>query len=639
MDGYERLAAHDPDNTAWRRDLASARNTLGSIAHRRGDWRAARAAYEAALNTVRTLAKNDPANSEWQRDLAIALTKIGMLSGAQGAIDEARAAFEESLAVRERLAAHDPGNLRWQSDLADAQAMLSDVLLRLGEAGPALERLRQALTLNEKLATAQPDNPAWQEALGDRNLALCSRLDMSGAPPDGARAACSKALSIAQALAAESPSSDRKWRLARSHAGLAEHHFRHDELAEAQANFEAARDILAALVESDAQNTQWQEDLATTQQGLSDVQFAQEDYFAGLKSFQVALRIRTKLAERDPENAAWQRALALAYERAADITLRATDNEKGALGLYRRSFKIYHEARQRSPNDLGNTLNLSITITKMGDLFWRRKEFDKALTAYRDAVQLREQVVAKHGHLPDWQHMLAESHVHLGQALFARQQVPAAIESFEAAQSLLAALFEHRQEDGRVLIDLARTTESIGSAKLHVGDTAGALAAYRTLAGHLAQLARRQPDEQNWIHGQAHAERLIADAHLADGNVDAAITHFNAGLAVLENRVQSAPDPQSWLSAIAAAAYHAGKSIAGASHDYANAVRDFLARARSPLQAIASNSALEEEQQKWLAEINALLKNTPGADEAVHQDQASPADMPSAPVSAAVQTQ
>ncbi len=92
--------------------------TLGDLAQAAGDSTAARTAYQASLDIRTRLAAADPTNSEWQRDLSISHNKLGDLAQAAGDSTAARTAYQASLDIRTRLAAADPTNSEWQRDLS-----------------------------------------------------------------------------------------------------------------------------------------------------------------------------------------------------------------------------------------------------------------------------------------------------------------------------------------------------------------------------------------------------------------------------------------------------------------------------------------------------------------------------------------
>ena len=74
-------------------------------AGRPGDGRGALVAYRQALGIREALAARDPANTQWQRDLAASHEKIGDVLVAQGGGRGALAAYRQAFAIREPLAA------------------------------------------------------------------------------------------------------------------------------------------------------------------------------------------------------------------------------------------------------------------------------------------------------------------------------------------------------------------------------------------------------------------------------------------------------------------------------------------------------------------------------------------------------
>ena len=73
---FRSLAAADPANTEWQRDLSISHERLGDVAVAAGDLAAARAAYQASLNIRTQLVAADPANTEWQREREAMRQKI-----------------------------------------------------------------------------------------------------------------------------------------------------------------------------------------------------------------------------------------------------------------------------------------------------------------------------------------------------------------------------------------------------------------------------------------------------------------------------------------------------------------------------------------------------------------------------------
>ena len=89
------------------------------------------------------LAAADPSNAGWQRDLSVSHNKIGDVLRAQGDLAGALKAYRESLAVAERLAAADPSNAGWQRDLFVIYWRMADMAEKSGQ-GNARDWWRKA---------------------------------------------------------------------------------------------------------------------------------------------------------------------------------------------------------------------------------------------------------------------------------------------------------------------------------------------------------------------------------------------------------------------------------------------------------------------------------------------------------------
>ena len=84
-------------------------NKLGDVRVAQGDLGGALAAFEAGLAIAERLAAADPANAEWQRDLSVSWDRLGDVRVAQGDLGGALAAFEAGKAIRERSGGGGPG--------------------------------------------------------------------------------------------------------------------------------------------------------------------------------------------------------------------------------------------------------------------------------------------------------------------------------------------------------------------------------------------------------------------------------------------------------------------------------------------------------------------------------------------------
>jgi tetratricopeptide (TPR) repeat protein len=147
---------------------------------------------------MRNLAAADPGNAGWQRDLSVSLEKVGDVRFAAGDRAGALAVYEESLAIRRKLAVADPGNSDWQRDVAVGLNKVADVQFAVGNRAGALSAYDESVAIRRKLATADPGNAGWQADL----VISLYKVSTASDPPQ-ARAALTQALGIAEALARE----------------------------------------------------------------------------------------------------------------------------------------------------------------------------------------------------------------------------------------------------------------------------------------------------------------------------------------------------------------------------------------------------------------------------------------------------
>jgi tetratricopeptide (TPR) repeat protein len=156
-----KLAAADPGNADWQRDVSVSLEKIGDVRLAAGDRAAALAAYEESLAIMRKLVAADPRNAQWQRDVSVGLNRVGDLRLAAGDRAGALASYEESLAIMRKLVAADPGNAQWQADLLINLYNVSTVV----DPPRARAVLREALAIVEmlvregKLTTAQQSWP------------------------------------------------------------------------------------------------------------------------------------------------------------------------------------------------------------------------------------------------------------------------------------------------------------------------------------------------------------------------------------------------------------------------------------------------------------------------------------------------
>ena len=184
----ERLAAADPGNASWQRDLSASEDRIGDVQQAQGDLATALTSYRVSLANAERLAAVDLGNAGWQRDLSVSAHQDWRRAGREGrSRGGARQLPGSHHNIFERLAAADPGNASWQRDLLASQDRIGDVQQAQGDLPAALTSYRASHNIFERLAAADPGNAGWQRDLSVSAHQDWRRAASAGRSAGGAR--------------------------------------------------------------------------------------------------------------------------------------------------------------------------------------------------------------------------------------------------------------------------------------------------------------------------------------------------------------------------------------------------------------------------------------------------------------------
>ncbi|WP_089725702.1 tetratricopeptide repeat protein [Candidatus Thiosymbion oneisti] len=254
----ERLAAADPSNTGWQRDLSVSLNKIGDIKSKQGDLTGALSAYQESKAIREHLAAADPSNAQWQYDLGIANERVGSIKQAQGKLDEALKAFQRKYELVQALTEQDPSNAGWQRDLSASLSRIGDIKSKQGDLTGSLSAYQESKAIAERLADADPSNAGWQR---DLSVSLEKIGDIKAMQGD-----------LAGSLSA----------------------------------YQESRTIRERLADADPSNAGWQHDLSVSLGRVGDIRSKQGDRAGALSVYQESKAIVERLAAADPSNADWQ---------------------------------------------------------------------------------------------------------------------------------------------------------------------------------------------------------------------------------------------------------------------------------------------------------------------------------------------
>jgi tetratricopeptide (TPR) repeat protein len=333
---FERLAATEPSNATWRRDLSVSQERIGDVLAAQGRLDDALSAYRAGLAIRERLAAADPRNATWQRDLSVSQIKVGEVLSAQGRLDDALSAYRAGLAIAERLAAADPSNATWQRDLSVTQNKVGDVLSAQGRLDDALTAYRAGLAIRERLAEADPSNAGWQHDLAVSQDNIGDALSAQGRLDD-ALTAYRAGLVIFVRLAEADPS-NAGWQhdLSVSRNKIGDVLSTQGRLDDALIAYRAALAITEGLVVAGPSNARWRRDLFASLAKVGSIEEQQQNTAAAASHYREAEQIIRRLTALDPSNARWRQDLAVIEQRLAAVSAVSRSGSRQGSALWSR---------------------------------------------------------------------------------------------------------------------------------------------------------------------------------------------------------------------------------------------------------------------------------------------------------------
>ncbi len=186
---------------AWQRALAT--SELAELHAERGDYPAALAASNTAIDSLRTLAAQTPNDRSVRRNLAAMLILAGEYHMARDARAAARACFEEAERIAIALRAERDTDVTALDHQASALSNLADLLLAENQIEAARQRFDALYEASAELARLEPGS---RRRLRDLSVALDKRglVRMDSAPAE-AEASFNTALEIRRRLLAVDP--------------------------------------------------------------------------------------------------------------------------------------------------------------------------------------------------------------------------------------------------------------------------------------------------------------------------------------------------------------------------------------------------------------------------------------------------
>ena len=408
---YEGFVQQSQEDPALRLNLAVSYSKIASMRGHLGAIDEALAAYAKAerlfLALIAEYPVGHPEVERIQSDFAMCLNNVGNLLVQQGKVDAAREAYTRAITTQRRLVALQPTDVDHQSALAMTLTSLGSFQRKTNQPDQAMRSYQEAVKLQERLAQDYPDVARLQARLAGSYNDLSFLCGMRGLPQ--AEQYNRKALEIYRQLTEQNPTALKPL------AGLATCYNNRGAIFKRVGRLDDAR-----------------------------------------LAYQNAAALQMQLVQRAPTMIFYQYELGVTYNNLGQVL--ASSSPRKAEASFQKAEKLFTKLIDASPKfraSLGGVLN------NLGLLWEQAGQLDKAVAAYRLAIQQQEQAYRQAMQLIEFRTLLSITYVNYGRVL-RRQEKP--IAAGEVAMKRKALWKGAGQRLVRVAAELAEAARMLAEA-------------------------------------------------------------------------------------------------------------------------------------------------------------------------------
>lgn len=165
-DSAVKLAAMDPNNFDWQREVAYGHHNLAVLDDSAGRYADAEREMRAKRELYRSWVQRRPNDVKLRFENANTASWLGSISARQGRLADAEAFFAEQVDGMSRCVADDPANAEWREVRIDALLLLTEVQTQRGRLAEARGSIEAATPLAIAQARQDPANNGWQVSPG-----------------------------------------------------------------------------------------------------------------------------------------------------------------------------------------------------------------------------------------------------------------------------------------------------------------------------------------------------------------------------------------------------------------------------------------------------------------------------------------
>ena len=343
-------------------------------------------------------------------------------------------------------------------------------------------------------------------------------------------------------------------------------------------SYRRSLDIREALLNSDPENHELQDETAKSHEGLGDTLYTIYDLRGALASYENARELRERTIVAVPENTAYRLALAEVYSKLGDIKgmehYANLGDIAGGLASCRKAQELLEPLYATDPQNRDLTSRLANVLTHVGMLSCTAGDVANALIVQRRAVEMLEQLSNTY---PDNQSYAGELLAARHWLRYALEDDGQLAEAIGLSRRLVADLQRMLSEDpknSQLSHNLSVSYNTLGKQLLLTGDVAGALESHRTALTISEESMAANSDSEEVKSDVALSLNRLGQAEAAAGNHHSAAQNYRKALALREPTLAANPTNSRAGDDVSSLYADIGRSLAAMS-DFGGALESF----------------------------------------------------------------
>jgi tetratricopeptide (TPR) repeat protein len=313
---------------------------------------------------------------------------------------------------------------------------------------------------------------------------------------------------------------------------------------------EQERDIMTALVSTNADDTEWQRAWAYAYRMVGNALGALGREPSTLEAYSNANEILTRLVSLDPGKAQWQNERAGILRQMAD-SLRAMGRSEEAIAALRQAVSISEKLVETDPANVDWQYGLADNRDGLGRALDAAGRLTEALTDLEEGLAIRQRLAAKHPQNGDYQNEVYRSFLSLADLYGHDEKMTQAIAVLQQGLAILEPIAARDPGNGLWQNNLSTLHQRLGDLYVREGNLEKAGEQFAQDLAIREKLAAANPERDEWQQYLANAYNRMGDIRLQDKNYEEALRWYRKALAIRERLAPTVAANADWQSLLA----------------------------------------------------------------------------------------